>query len=195
MKRTYQPHNTPRKRTHGFRARMKTKNGRRVINARRAKGRKRLSVQAQSLIKLDSLKTKAEFDFIYKNAKRFFHKHFVLYALSISHFQPHHFKEKKILHAILSRQAALYLGLSISRKIGKANKRNLVKRRIKAIVYENRMDYKDFIFVIVAKEGITCLDFATLKTDLLFGFAKIQEICAKLPKVSYPRMPSYKMEY
>ena len=44
MKRTYQPNKLKRSKVHGFRARMASKGGRKVLSARRAKNRKRVSL-------------------------------------------------------------------------------------------------------------------------------------------------------
>lgn len=88
MKRTYQPHNTPRKRTHGFLVRMKTKNGHKVINARRAKGRKNFPSKPY-----DSLKNKSEFDRVYQKG---FKKHNPFFRSLFWIYQKSHQKKRRL---------------------------------------------------------------------------------------------------
>ena len=64
-------------------------------------------------------------------------------------------------------------GFIVSNKIGKANVRNLVKRRLRAIVRENLNKISTSNnYIIIAKENIAELDFASLKLHVLSLFKK-----------------------
>jgi ribonuclease P protein component len=124
MKQTYQPGKLKRKRRHGFRLRMRTKSGRLVIKARRAKGRKRLSAwnvvtESERFQKQRRLLTPSDFSNVFKKSQRTVDSHFLVLA-----------REN---HLDRSR-----LGLVVSKqKLRKAVSRNRIKRIIRESFRKN----------------------------------------------------------
>src|ERR671920_33076 len=105
MKRTYQPNRRKRAKTHGFRKRMNSVGGRRVVADRRRRGRKRLR-----------LTDSPEFERVYRQGTAYRGKLFSVHAFPNEHGTPR-------------------LGLSVSRKVGNAVTRNAVRRRLREVFH------------------------------------------------------------
>lgn len=122
-----------------------------------------------------TLKKTAEFDFVYKNAFKFFHKHFVLYSINLDSISAIKYPAyKQTINSILLREKSLCAGFSISKKIGKAAVRNLLKRRLKSIckdysktLYSHNGSCRILLFV--PKVGILESSFKELQNDVLFA--------------------------
>ena len=72
-----------------------------------------------------------------------------------------------------TKNRKLKVGFSVTKKVGKAHLRNLIKRRLRAIVREIVPSLPDnYNMVIIAKSGIEELSFASLKSQVYFLFKK-----------------------
>ena len=162
MKRTYQPSNIKRARTHGFRARMQTKGGVKVIKRRRAKGRKRLTVwchdalrnvfswhmKSFSFSQKNRLLNRADFVNLNRTGKRLHTEHFTI-----------------ILKR--NRWGITRLGVAVSKKTGIAVKRNRIKRLLRECYRLHKSLFpQNYDIVIAAKKDASYLDLRKIKAEL-----------------------------
>ena len=101
------------------------------------------------------LRKNSQFNFIYKKGERVHTDNFTLFVVK-------------------SKYECYKIGFSINKKIGKANKRNLLKRRLKEVTRRFIEIPKFCNCVIMAKENSTNLSFEELKKEMIRIFKKYE---------------------
>ena len=161
MKRTYQPSKIKRARKHGFRSKMKTKGGKKLLARRRARGRKSLTVSGQSMkSKLLALSKNEEFRNLLKG-KKTSNKYVTIFF--------RHLKNKS--------KSNLNISFVTKKKIGNAVKRNKIKRRLRNIMndaYKNISINLNYSYLVIAKSSMLNNDFKKIKETLFLEFDKIK---------------------
>lgn len=108
---------------------------------------------------MNSLKNKRQFDLVYKKGTRRYSKYFTLYFVGLDSLSP-------LLSSEESKDNFL-LGLSVSKKVGKATKRNLIKRRVRFLCKKHLQMLSNYAMVFVAKNGIIEIPYRVLEQDFL----------------------------
>lgn len=101
------------------------------------------------------LRKHSQFNYVYKKGERFHTEHFTLFAVK-SKFQNYR------------------IGFSINKKLGKANKRNLLKRRLKEITRREIKIPPYSNYVVLAKEGAEKLEFDEIRKEIKRLFDKYE---------------------
>ena len=94
-----------------------------------------------------SLRKNVDFERVYKKSKHYYNRDFTVFIKNNGVNRPR-------------------FGFSISKKIGKANQRNKLKRRLRAIVYENYRNINNVDIIIIPKKHTTEFDYQRLKSSL-----------------------------
>lgn len=100
-----------------------------------------------------TLSTRQDFDRVYKSQKRWHNSHFVLFFRENT-------QQKRI-------------GFSVSKKVGNAVCRNLIKRRLRSVYRESVSNLKDGDMVLLAKSGLDKIAYKTLQSDYKYALARL----------------------
>lgn len=101
------------------------------------------------------LRKNSQFNYVYKKGERVHTEHFTLFAVK-------------------SKYENYKIGFSINKKLGKANKRNLLKRRMREITRTSINVLPYFNYVVLAKENATDFSFEQIQKELTFLFKKYE---------------------
>ncbi|RVY30945.1 ribonuclease P protein component [Helicobacter pylori] len=132
----------------------------------------------------DSLKNKSEFDRVYQKGFKKHSPFFSLFVLDLSK-EPPKGKEsfKDPLSCRLKDKKTLYLlGLSVSKKVGNAVKRNLIKRRLRSLTLKHVALCQGLALVFVPRNDCCHLDFWALEKHFLEMLTSIKNYMNKALK-------------
>lgn len=163
MKMTFQPKKRQRAKVHGFRSRMSTAGGRKVLAARRLKGRKKLSAQATSYVVFssfmegygylmkysESLKKNRDFQNVYRRGKSYANKYLVMYVL------PNETEGNRI-------------GISVSKKVGNS----VIRHHLTRLIRESYRLHEDMFnsgldIVVIARSTARDISYHEVESALL----------------------------
>ena len=161
MKRTYQPSNVKRARKHGFRSKMKTKGGQKLLARRRARGRKSLTVSVQINEKQNTCSFKKRRIQKSIKTKKIYNKYVTIFFGKLAN------KDDNKLN----------ISFVTKKKIGNAVKRNKIKRRLRNIVNEavKKVTLKfNYSYLVIAKSTMLNNEYKNIKETLFQDLEKIK---------------------